>query len=134
MTNKSLIGISFAESPELNIVFQDLLDSGVSFNLGEDTFNEVNGMAETILSPNFYTRAQVTFHLVATSPKNAVWKKRLLSNAGIAGSATVTLDNGESYTIRKMRFSKAEYTSDGKTSDAGYTIHCDVRVNKDLVM
>lgn len=134
MLNKSLIGISFAESPDLNIVFQDLMEDGVSWKLGDETFNESAGMVETILSPNFFTRGSVTLHLVPTSPKNLIWAQRVLNNGAITGSATITLDNGENVTIRKMRISREEYTADGKPSSSSYTIHCDVRVNKDLVV
>lgn len=131
--NKTLAGISFSEDTSLNIVIQDLMDGVLDFDIQDDNFNELKGATETILSASVYVRATTTIHLRADSAKYAIWQKRFFSNGSVRGSATLTFDNGSTWTLRKMRISAGNYSPNGQSGDAIFTLSADLLVNTDLI-
>lgn len=130
--NGNLVGISFSDNTQLNIVGQDLMDSFITFSPEGSAFNEMAGAFETILGANGYMRYVAEVHIRADSPKFSVYYDRILSNANVSGTATVTLDNGRNFTISKIVIEPSPYTSDRKTGDGIFNIRCDMVVNKDL--
>lgn len=131
---KTLAGISFSEDTSLNIVIQDLMEGVLDFDIQGDNFTELAGATETILSANVYVRTSTTIHLRADSPKYEIWQKRFFSNGSVNGSATLTFDNGATWTLRKIRINAGSYTPNGQSGDSTFTLTADVLVNSDLIV
>lgn len=130
--NGNLVGVSFSENTQLNIIGQDLMDSFLTFSPDGSPFNEMAGAFGTSLGANAYMRYVVEVHIRADSPKYDVYYDRVFSNAHVPGTATVTLDNGRNFTISQIVIEPSPYTADRKTGDGIFNIRCDVTVNKDL--
>lgn len=131
--NKSLVSLSFADKPALNIVASDLLDNMVSISYGNDNFNEIAGVTETILSPNFYKRATITINMSSISSKYSVWKNQILANGYVSGGATLRADNNETFNVRKIRIDFSDSDFNGQTGAGVFTMTCDLQINKDLI-
>lgn len=131
--NKSLIGISFANNPELNIVFSDLHENGITISYnGDSSVNEISGFSETILSPNFYTRATITINLSPLSTKFDIWKNKVIENGYIEGSASIITDNGATFNIKKIFIKQGDIDANGTSGIVPFIITCDYEVNKEL--
>lgn len=131
--NKSLVSLSFADNPSLNIVAEDLLDSMVSISYGGENFNEISGAFGTTLSPNFYKRATITINMSSISAKYSVWKNQILSNGYVSGGATLRGDNNETFNMRKIRIDFSDSDFNGQSGAGVFTVTCDLRVNTDLL-
>ena len=133
MLNKSLVSLSFANDPQLNIVSSDLQENmiTISFN-GENAFNEIAGVTETILSPNFYTRASITINLSPLSSKFDIWKDKIVSNGYVEGTASLVTDNGATFNIKKIVIKQGDIDANGTSGVTPFIISCDYEVNKEL--
>lgn len=133
MFSKSNSSIIFSDYPNLLCNYLNLGEDMIDFQIEGEAVMQINNAFEDTLSPNFYQRATATISVVKESDLCIEFLNQYKKTSILSGNALITLENGESIKLYKLKIEMNVGALNGTSSTIEVKLFGNVRVNQSLL-
>lgn len=133
MFSKSNSSIIFSDYPNLLCNYLNLGEDMIDFQIEGEAVTQINNAFEDTLSPNFYQRATATISVIKESDLCIEFLNQFKKTSILSGNALITLENGESIKMYKLKMEMNVGALNGTSSTIEIKLFGNVRVNQSLL-
>lgn len=133
MFSKSNSSIIFSDYPNLLCNYLNLGEDMIDFQIEGEAVTQINNAFEDTLSPNFYQRATATISVIKESDLCIEFLNQFKKTSILSGNALITLENGESIKMYKLKMEMNIGALNGTSSTIEIKLFGNVRVNQSLL-
>lgn len=105
----------------------------IDFQIEGEAVTQINNAFEDTLSPNFYQRATATISVIKESDLCIEFLNQFKKTSILSGNALITLENGESIKMYKLKMEMNIGALNGTSSTIEIKLFGNVRVNQSLL-
>lgn len=133
MFSKSNSSIIFSDYPNLLCTYQNLGEDMIDFQLEGESVTQIANAFEDTLSPNFYQRATATISVIKESDLCLEFLNQYKKTSILEGNALITLENGESVKMYKLKMEINIGSLNGSSSTLEVKLFGNVKTNQSLL-
>lgn len=116
--NKLYTKANFSDATELNLSAYDLGEDMISATLDDEVVTRLKTATGSVGSLAIVVGVSVNVAILKTSPVIQEYYKRILENAYLGGTLTITDDTKQSFTLRDISLNISEIPAGNGTSPA----------------
>lgn len=134
MFSKSNSSVIFSDYPNLLANYLNLGEEMISFEMEGEAVTQIANAFEDTLSPNFYQRATATLSVVKESDLCKEFINQYKKTSILTGNALITLENGESFKMNKLKIEMNIGSLNGSSSTIEVKLFGNVKTNQALLV
>lgn len=107
--NTGIVTLTYSDARELNLTAEDLDQNMFDYDYDTDASGFKRASMDIVRWYNFFRVITINVNVLKTSVKLPAYLQAVSKDSNLAGTLTVTLDNGSSFVVKSLMVSDGKY-------------------------